>query len=685
MRTLLTIIWLGAILALAKIVVPASPAEIRWDEWGVPHITGKTEPDLYYAFGWAQMEAHGNNILELYAKSRGRSSEYWGAAGDREKDALVRRLDIPQRARRWLEAQPDRTKRNIIAFVRGMNAWCKAHPESINQRARMVLPVLDTDPLAYLQVGYHLAVGAFALQAQADSWKSAGSNAWAIAPQKSAGGNAMLLVQPHPPWTDEYRFFEAHLKSGGLNVYGVSPLGIPSIAMGFNADIGWGMTFNQADAMDLIELEVRNGEYKTPDGWKKFDTSIERIDVSEGAPISITVKRSDYGYVVKETDGEALALRLSGLDQPFLIDQLADMAAARDLKSFKNALRRLQLPLQNIVYADRGGNILYFFNGIIPRRPGGKFQDWNGIIRADKNGALVNDYLGFDELPAIENPPSGFVANSNNDPWTSTFPFRLDPSRYAPYLTGKPFGNFDLRSVNSIKLLRQKSKLTMDDVARLQSSTRSELADRILDELIAFGKNSEDRQLKQAADVLSAWDREFESRSKGAVLFAAWFFSARKVMMFADEFSPDKPLNTPSALTAEAKAKLADAVAQTLKNYGRLDVEWGEVYQTNFNGKRLKGGLGLGELGSFNAGFYRKGTGGNWELAGGAAFTSVVEFGKRIKAKGLLSYGNFSNTPPAFVKDQLQMMIDRRLRDISFYPAEIARNTKKTEKLEHRY
>lgn len=680
MKSLLLIAGLAAILVLSVTDVSATPPEIRWDEWGVPHISARTETDLYYAFGWAQMEAHGNKILKLYAGSRGRSSEYWGAEGDLAKDVLVRRLDIPGRADRWLLEQPDRTKRNITAFVRGMNAWCRDHPASIDPRHRIVLPVLDSDPLAQLQVSYHLSVGAFALQAQADAWKSAGSNAWAIAPKRSASGNAMLLVQPHPPWTDEYRFFEAHLASGGLNIYGVSLLGLPSIAMGFNENLGWAMTFNQADAMDLIELEVRNDEYKTPGGWKKFDISEDNVAVHGGKTAGVTVRRSDYGYVVKEADGKALALRLSGLDRPFLIGQLADMARARNAREFNAALGRLQLPLQNIIYADRRGNVSYLYNGIIPRRPDGGFSEWAGIIPSAKAGALVNDHLRYDELPRIENPPSGFVANSNNDPWSSTFPFQLDPSKFAPYLTARPFSNFDLRSVESIKLLSRKDKLGLDDVAALQGSTRSELADRVLDQLVAFGNTGEDPQLKQAADVLSRWDREFGKDSKGAVLFATWFFAARKGNIFADQFSVERPLDTPSQLTSEAKSKLADAAAQTLRIYGRLDVEWGEAYQTNFNGKQLRGGLGLGELGSFNAGFYRRGSEGKWELAGGAAFTAAVEFGKTVRAKGLLSYGNFSGDAPVFVRDQLQMMIDRKLRDIVFYRSDIRKNTRRIER-----
>ncbi|MCB1025152.1 MAG: penicillin acylase family protein, partial [Acidobacteria bacterium] len=184
----------------------AKTSEIKWDKWGVPHIEGRTESDVYYGFGWAQMRSHGNVILKMYARSRGRSAEYWGGAGNLQKDLVSRKLDVPARARQWFEAQSPEMKQNINSFIAGMNDYCQRNPDQIDPENKVVLPVTSIDPLAQLQISYHLMVGAFALQPQAAQWRSAGSNAWAISPKKSVSGNAMLLMQPHPPWADEYLF-----------------------------------------------------------------------------------------------------------------------------------------------------------------------------------------------------------------------------------------------------------------------------------------------------------------------------------------------------------------------------------------------------------------------------------------------------------------------------------------------
>ena len=259
-QKILTMLIIFAFISSILYAQESKHSEIKWDTWGVPHISGKTDAEVYYGFGWAQMEAHGNMILKGFGKSRGQSAEYWGGEQNLEIDLLIRKLAISSRAEEWFEAQTDEMKLNLSSFVAGMNDYCKKHPEKISEELKVVLPIKGSDPLAKLQVSYHLMVGAFAMQPQASQWKNAGSNAWAIAPSKSESGNSLLLIQPHPPWFDDYLFFEAHLKSDNLNIYGISLLGVPSIAMGFNENLGWGLTFNQADAMDLIEIEIKNNQ-----------------------------------------------------------------------------------------------------------------------------------------------------------------------------------------------------------------------------------------------------------------------------------------------------------------------------------------------------------------------------------------------------------------------------------------
>ncbi len=653
--------------------VEKSP-EIKWDTWGVPHISANKTSDAYYAFGWAQMKAHGDLILKSYGKARGRSAEYWGGSENIQSDQLTRKLNIPTRAGEWYNVQNDEMKTLLSSFVAGMNAYCKKYPNKLSDELKVVLPIQNTDPLAQIQTSYHLGVGAFAMQPQAAEWKTAGSNAWAIGPSKSESGNAMLLTQPHPPWFPDYLFFEAHLMSKNLNIYGITLVGSPAIAMGFNENLGWALTFNQADTMDLIELEIIDNNYFVEGNWKPLELREEIIKIKNEDSFTyetIQIKKTDYGYIIEEKNGKALVLRLSGLDRPFFMQQFIEMAKASNLNEFEAAMKKLQLPLQNIIYADKNGDIFYLYNGIIPKRPEGNLADWSKIIPATKSGALVTEYVSYNDLPKFTNPKSGFVTNSNNDPWTSTYPFEIFPEDYPSYITEEPYKYFNYRSIRSIKMIINEDKLNFKKIVELQSSTYSELADRTVEELVNFGKQSTDVLLNQAAKVLKNWDRTLDTSSIGAVLFVNWYNASKGTKMFEIDFSKNDPLNTPNTLTKEAKMLLLKAATKTKDNYGKLDVSWGEVYEINYAGKTLKGGLGLSEIGSFNAGFYRPSSNTKYTLLGGSAYTSVVEFGDKIKSKGILSYGNASQKDSPFIGDQLQLLLDRKLRDIWFYPNDI--------------
>lgn len=649
--------------------------EIKWDNWGVPHISGNTSSDVYYAFGWAQMKAHADVILKSYGKARGRSAEYWGGAENLQADYISRKLNVPNRAQEWYDAQNYDMKNLLSSFVDGMNAFCEKHADQLSDELKVVLPIKNTDPFAQLQIGYHLGVGAFAMQPQAAQWKTAGSNAWAIAPSKSESGNALLLIQPHPPWFDNYLFFEAHLKSDELNIYGISMLGVPAIAMGFNENLGWALTYNHVDAMDLIEVEIVDGKYLVDGKWKSVEVNQDIISVriDDGIILdTIYVKSTDFGFIIEEKDGKSLALRLEGLDRPFFLGQFTDMAKSSDLKEFETAMKQLQLPLQNIIYADKNGDIFYLFNGIIPKRSSGDFAEWSNILSSTKPGVIVKEYLTYKDLPKFKNPKSGFIANSNNGPWTSTFPFKKQPASFPSFMTVPRYEYFNSRTKRSIKMITNEEKLSLEKITELQSSTYSELADRTVDELVNFGENSSDELLKESAKILKNWDRKLDSESRGAVLFVNWYNATGS--LFEVPFSENDPLNTPNTLTNDAKKYLAVAAKQTQDKYNRLDVPWGDVYEINYADKSLKGGLGLSEVGSFNAGFYRPMSATKYTLLGGSAFTSVVEFGAKIKAKGLLSYGNASQKNSPFKGDQLQLAVDRQLRDIWFYNEDIEAN-----------
>ncbi|PSQ86753.1 MAG: acylase, partial [Bacteroidetes bacterium QS_4_64_154] len=122
--------------------------EILWDTWGVPHVYGSNADSLMYAFGWAQMQAHGNRVLRLYGAARGRAAEYWGKK-HLASDRRARTLELPGHARRWAENQEPPFKGYVEAFVAGMNDYAEAHPDRIDDTRDVVLPVQPRDVFAH--------------------------------------------------------------------------------------------------------------------------------------------------------------------------------------------------------------------------------------------------------------------------------------------------------------------------------------------------------------------------------------------------------------------------------------------------------------------------------------------------------------------------------------------------------
>ena len=122
--------------------------EIIWDNYGVPHVYANNEAEMYYAFGWAQMQNHANLILKLYAQARGRASEYFGEEY-MDSDKLTHLFNLPDSAEAHYNKSGSRDKQYLEAFVKGLNDYAKAHPDKIDDRVKQVLPVLVTDVLAH--------------------------------------------------------------------------------------------------------------------------------------------------------------------------------------------------------------------------------------------------------------------------------------------------------------------------------------------------------------------------------------------------------------------------------------------------------------------------------------------------------------------------------------------------------
>jgi acyl-homoserine-lactone acylase len=642
--------------------------EILWDSWGVPHVYGKDAEGLFRAFGWAQMQSHGDLILRLYGQARGRAAEYFGEKY-LESDRYVRTMGIQARSREWYEAQNPTMRGYLDAFAAGINTYAKEHAAQINDEVEQVLPVDGVDVLAHVQrvIHFTFVVNPPSVANLSPSRSTAGSNGWAIAPSHSTTGNAMLLANPHLPWSDLYLWYEAQLTAPGIDAYGVALVGMPVLAIAFNNNLGWTFTVNTHDGWDAYQLTLADGGYLLDGSVRPFETETQTLKVKQANGTlreeQLVIKRSIHGPIVAHKDDKAVALRVVGLDQPDMMEQIWDMARATQLSEFEAALKRLQLPMFNILYSDRDGHILYLFNAQVPIHSKGNWNYWQSVVPGDTSATLWTKTHPYRDLPRVLDPPSGWLQNANEPPWTTTFPQVLNPNDYPSYMAPR-FMN--LRSQRSVRMLMEKSKISFEEMIADKFSSRMELADRILDDLIPAARRVGGELASQAADVLEAWDRKADAHSRGAVLFAVWARSMPDANWFATPWNENSPLTTPNGLAnPEDAVKVLETAATTVKLlYGSLDVPWGEVARLRYGKVDLPASGGPGVFGIFQVIDLAPSTDGRFQQFAGDSYIAAIEFSNPVRAKVLTPYGNATQPGSPHIGDQLPLYARNELRPV---------------------
>lgn len=651
--------------------------EIIWDKWGVPHIYAENELEMYYAFGWAQMHNHANHILEMYATARGKASEYYGRKHFR-MDQIIHLFSIPDSAAAQYERFTGEEKQILDAFVNGINDYAKKHPEDISENAKKVLPVTAIDVLAHGKrviniefLGMRDIITAYNETKDYDSSITPGSNSYAIAPSRSKSGNAMLVANPHLPWSDFYLFFEAHLNAPNFKLYGVTLVGMPVLNIAFNEYLGWTHTVNTIDASDRYELTLQDNGYLLDGETLPFDEKKVVIKVwqQDGTleDHEVTLKYSEHGPIIGQKENKAYAIKVAGFENASYYFQYHEMGKAKDIKEFENALQMMQIPMFNLVYADKDGNIMYLFNGNVPVREEGDWTFWQSNIDGTRSDLIWSDYHNYDDLPKIFNPETGFVQNANDAPWTATYPVLLNSTDFPSYMSPEPQQlATSFRAQRAINMIKEDSSITFRELVDYKLNTGMEVADRFLDDLLEAVKEYPDSLANEAASVLVKWDKSTNSDSRGAILFAKWFDKIDN-SMFAIPWSVDNPVSTPDGLSKKklAVSLLVDAAKEVNDTYGSLDIAWGEVNRFIIGEKEFPGNGGKHDLGVFRTMYFQEReiiSKTNNYAFNGDTYVAVVEFGDSVKAEVLLSYGNATQSSHKFQENQLELLSQNKLR-----------------------
>jgi penicillin amidase len=542
------------------------PVQVLRDTWGVSHIYAKNQHDLFFAQGVVAAQDRLFQ-MELWKRAgQGRLSEILGSAA-LERDINARALKFRGDMRAEYASYSPDTEAILTAFTDGINAYIAAlkapgsagipmefqlagflpdawRPEDCLNRmaafsmtgnavselnsARAVTELgpdeaaklLDLDP----PVALHPVPGVDLTGLSPDLLKNLigsdqriefpgrareGSNNWTISGALTASGKPLLANDPHRVLALPSLRYMVHLVAPGWNVIGAGEPGLPGVALGHNEHIAWGFTIFGLDQQDLYieELNPDNPlEYRTEAGWAPMLVRREEFLIKGAAAKTIDMKFTRHGPVLWEDGKRALALRWVG-SEPGTAGYLASLAVdrAQNWAQFEAAVARWKVPSENIVYADRAGNIGEHSVGLAPLR------SWTGLLPVP--GAGNYNWAGFlptSKLPHVFNPAAGFVATANH---------KMIPERY-PYQVGfewaPPYRFERIRSVLA-GAHRTRHKLTIADMEELQNDVVS-LPARELQNLV----RSTALRDHSALTGFLRWDGALTRQSPEAGLYEVW-------------------------------------------------------------------------------------------------------------------------------------------------------------------
>ncbi len=666
---------------------------ILWDDSGVPHVYAQSEQQLLYGLGWAHMRDHGNRLLRLYTVSRGRAAETLGR-DYLASDQHVWRMGIPETAAQHYQHMDENERKRVEMYAQAINDYAAAHPQALDTVLKQVLPITGQDVLQHIAYTLYTPDANY-LQGTIQRYQSGASaspastrqtplasNGWVLGPQKSASGKAMLLSNTHFPWPnlpgyEHLLWHEIQLRADDIDVYGVGIIGLPALTIGFNETKAWTVTaagaFDQADVYELIR---QDGGYMFEGRTTAFVESSVMLLVKEDdgtlSEAPLQVKRSIHGPVFFETATRALAIRYLTPER-LAGSELWDMARADTPEAFLAAMSPQNMIPLNILYADRNDNILYTIMGQLPDRRG-ITPDTREFLPGDTAANIWSGKLPFERIPKIINPPSGYLQNANEPPWSTTRPAQLDRADY-PWDWPQP--RISLRAAQSLKLIDARTRFTLDEFIADKFTTHSELADRVLDDLITAAQASGDPNLQGAAQVLADWDRNYDTQSVGAVLFTFWTMvytpgviqgQAFPDALYDVPYDMNDELNTPYGLAdpVSALAALAQAEQIVRGSLGSLYVPWGDMLRFQLYDWSLPAFGAPGSYGVFsaNVGIQRRDEQPGLTVASGDTWVFAIDFADPNAARAVMSYGNASQPGSGELGDQLALYAEKRMRPV---------------------
>ncbi|MBI1403407.1 MAG: acylase [Porphyrobacter sp.] len=679
-------------------------AEIVRDEFGVPHIYGKTDADAAFGVAIAHAEDDFSTLQDVVAMSRGRYGAIAGEEGAKV-DYVYHLIDARGTAEREYPKLPEDTRALFEAYAAGLNQYAEQHPQEL--KLANLFPVNGMDVAAGFALrqpfffGLDSVIGPLVAGEElrrehgpdipgfprppqpvagplgksappqahrtlvlpvGEDGDDLGSNAFAVAPQKG-GGTTTLISNSHQPLRGGVAWYELVVESGeGWHFAGANFPGSPYPFLGHNEHLGWTNTVNTPDMIDVYQLELDDTgtRYKLDGQWRDLESEWVTLPVKLGPvvlPVRREVLRSVHGPVIKNERG-AFAIRYGGIGRLDQLDAYYRLNKATSLEQWQAQLARMAIPSTNFIYADETGNIAYVYNAAIPDRPEDVKADWRSILPGDQSALIWKGAVDYAELPKLVNPASGWLYNSNNTPFTAAGGGSdLDPRAFSPVM------GIELKQTNRSRraydLLSAAGVLDRKALERIKYDTAYERAGyvaRLFDELAAMKAEG---QLAKARDLLLSWD--FNSDGKGPA-------DALALLMIRDFMSADYA-NKPFP---DVAAKLAEASGHLMTHFGRLDPPMADLLRLRQGDVDLPLDGGSDTLRAATS--WDVDEDGRLSLKHGDSFIMWIEWqpGKPVFSRSVQPFGAATTRPDSpHYTDQMPLYAEHRLKPVHFWREDV--------------
>jgi acyl-homoserine-lactone acylase len=625
-----------------ELLQQATRVKILRDSFGVPHIFGQTDADAAFGLAYAHAEDDWPTIQDVAAASTGRLSLLHLSTTAVLADYLAGLVGVREQVEEQWPGFDQRTRALLDGYANGMNLYAALHPSESDAR---LLPFTGKDVAAGFVYKMPLLLGLpdllKALRAHTPragelvfkGGSADGSNAHALSPSRSTEGVTRLNINSHQPWEGPVAWYEAQVVSEeGWNMTGGLFPGAPVVLHGFNQKLGWAHTVNTPATVDAYELELKDGKQKLDGAWVPLSARSFTLHVDLGfatIPVPLTVHEAAQGPVF-EAHGHSYALRWAGRERSALAaEEWYRMNRAGSIAELKAALSEMAIPMFNVVFASADGHIGYLYNALLPLREEPDLPP-HTVLHGDRKSAIWTGYLPFEKLPHTDDPPSGFVFNTNTTPFSATSgPGNANAASYA-----KSDGierDLNNRGLRSLQLFGDGDKLSRADFLE-RKFDRKYAADSPLMRFIAGVVDPKNPERQLVIRNLKKWNR------------------------VADEDGPALPIVVARYLeTDDPLGKALDFL------HGHDEVTLGEVQRLHRGKLDLPLGGGPDVL---NAAMTKE-QGGKLVGVQGDSLILLVDFtAQGPRAESIIQYGSSNRPDSPHYADQAKLFVNRQLKPV---------------------